>query len=455
MPKDKILIIDDEADFRETLKSILSKKYSPILASNGKEGLEILAKEVVSLVLLDLRMPKMDGIEVLKKVPTSEIPVIIVTASKDIKTAVEAIKLGASDYITKPLEVEELLAIVKKALENQKLVKENLYLREALKETYQYCDLIGKSPAIKKIMELIDSIAKTDSTVLITGESGTGKEIAAKAVHKMSLRKDAPFIAINCAAIPDSLLESELFGHERGAFTGALERKPGKFELAEGGTIFLDEIGCMPPQMQAKLLRVIEDKKIERIGCKAPFQVNVRIISATNIDFGDAINKKEFRADLYYRLNVIPINLPALRHRKEDIPLFVSYFIDKFNKILNKKIKNVSKGAEEILLSYDYPGNVRELQNLIERAVALSKGDLLTERDFGFLPKKKTNEEPEEKIISVEFPLHQAIDAFEKEYIENTLRIAKNQTVAAKMLGIARTTLYSKMEALGIDYEEV
>jgi DNA-binding NtrC family response regulator len=455
MPKEKILIIDDEADFRETLKSILSKKYSPILASNGKEGLNILEEETISLVLLDLRMPKMDGIEVLKKIPTSEIPVIIVTASKDIKNAVEAMKLGASDYITKPLEVEELLTIVKKALENRKLVKENLYLKEALKETYQYCDLIGKSLAIKKIMELIDSIAKTDSTVLIMGESGTGKEIAAKAVHKMSLRKDAPFIAINCAAIPDSLLESELFGHERGAFTGALERKPGKFELAEGGTVFLDEIGCMPPQMQAKLLRILEDKKIERIGGKAPFQVNVRIISATNIDFADAINKKEFRADLYYRLNVIPINLPALRNRKEDIPLFVSYFIDKFNKLLNKKIKNVSKGAEEILLSYDYPGNVRELQNLIERAVALSKGDILTERDFAFLPKKKTCDEPEEKVISIEFPLHQAIDAFEKEYIENTLRIAKNQTVAAKMLGIARTTLYSKMEALGVNYEEV
>jgi len=448
MNKLNILIIDDEADMRETLKSILKKNYSPASASSGAEGLKQIKEGNYKLVLLDLKMPEMDGIATLKEIKEidNSLPVIMVTASKDIKSAVEAMKLGAEDYIGKPFEVEELLAVIEKAIEKKQLESENRALREILKDSDRYCDLIGKTEKIRKIMGLIDKIAPTDSTVMILGESGTGKEIAAKTIHKMSGRKNRPYIAINCAAIPENLLESELFGHERGSFTGAMERRIGKFELADQGTIFLDEIGCMSMAMQAKLLRILEDQLIERVGGTAPIKVDLRIISATNIDFEKHIKEGKFREDLYYRLNVIPIKMPPLRERKDDLPLFISYFLDKFNKDFNKKIKGLDPKAQSILLSYDFPGNVRELKNIIERAAALASGSEIIEEDlFGL------NAAPPEMLIYNK-TLKDACEEFEKSYLIGILKQTKgNQTKASQILNVARTTLTSKIEALGIE----
>jgi DNA-binding NtrC family response regulator len=445
--KPPILIIDDEADMQETLKSILKKSYAPQAASSGEEGLKEIRSGNFALVLLDIRMPRKDGLAVLSEIKEfdASLPVIMVTASKDIKSAVEAMKLGAEDFISKPFEVEELLAIVEKTLKKRQLEIENKALKEVLAESETYCDLIGKSPQIGKIKELIKQIAPTDSTVLITGESGTGKEIAAKALHKISPRKNKPFIAINCAAIPENLLESELFGHERGAFTGALERRLGKFELADQGTIFLDEIGCMSPAMQSKLLRVLEDQIIERVGGTSPIQVDVRVISATNIDFKKHISEGKFREDLYYRLNVIPVQMPPLRERKEDLPLFIAYFLEMYNKELNKKIKSLTPAAQSLLSSYDFPGNVRELRNIIERAVALCRGDLIAEENLLGLT---VSAEP---TLSIAKTLKDACDEFERNYIRGALKaVGGNQSKAAQALGVARTTLSSKIEALGV-----
>lgn len=404
----------------------------------------MIKQESYSLILLDLKMPEMDGITALKKIKEFDpgLPVIIVTASRDIQSAVEAMKLGAEDYISKPFEVEELLVVAERALEKRKLKRENQYLKEVLKDSDSYGDLIGRTPIIRKVMELIDAVAKTDSTVLITGESGTGKEIAARTLHKMSPRKERPFIALNCAAIPENLLESELFGHERGAFTGALERRVGKFELADTGTVFLDEIGCMSPAMQSKLLRILEDRIIERVGGGSPIRIDVRILSATNIDFAKYIKEGKFREDLYYRLNVIPLNMPPLRERKEDLPLFISYFLDKFNKELNKKIKGLTTTAHSRLMAYDFPGNVRELQNIMERAVALSKGDQISEENlFGLSASVNITSQT----------LKAACEEFERSYIKGILsKTGGNQTKAAQILGVARTTLTARLKALGI-----
>jgi DNA-binding NtrC family response regulator len=446
--KNSILAVDDEPDMLETYRSILSKKYQLVSASSGLEALKLLSDRSFSLILLDLKMPKMDGLELLKKIKESEpeIEVIMVTGSKDIASAVEAMKSGALDYVTKPFEVKELLAVIEKALERRALIKENIYLKESLMRANAYCDLIGQTPGMLKIFEMIDRVAPTDSTVLIHGESGTGKELVARALHKNSKRSEKPFMAINCAAIPENLLESELFGHERGAFTGALERKLGKFELAEGGTLFLDEIGCMSMPMQAKMLRVLENRVIERVGGEKGISIDVRILSATNIDFAKVIEAGKFRHDLYYRLNVIPIELIPLRERKEDIPLFVNYFLDKFNKELNKKIRDFSPAALRSLADYDWPGNIRELQNVIERIVVLSKSDSIDSREIPFssLEKNAVRSLPGGK-------LDQLLGNYEKEIITLALTESKqNRTHASKKLGIARSTLNSRIEALGI-----
>lgn len=439
-----VLVIDDEEDLRLTLRSILKKDYSPQLASSGKEGLKLLKGQSFALVLLDIRMPEMDGLTVLKKIKelNDSLPVVMVTASRDVKSAVEAMKAGAEDFISKPFEVEELLAVIEKVAEKAELKKENQYLKEVLKDAESYGDLIGQTPGIKKIMGLIAQTAPTDSTILITGESGTGKEIAAKAIHKLSKRKNGPFIALNCGAIPENLLESELFGHERGAFTGALDRRIGKFELSDGGTIFLDEIGTMSANMQSKLLRVLEDHKIERVGGGSPIEVDVRVLAATNIDFPKHIREGKFREDLYYRLNVIPLHMPSLKDRKDDIPLFVTYFIEKFNRELGKKVKEISSEVLAYLKSYDFPGNVRELKNIIERAVALCQGDqlmmenLLTPTVSGSTGAKS---------------LKSALEEFEANYIKAALNETNGvQSVAAKKLGLHRTTLHARMNALGL-----
>jgi len=435
-PKPAILAVDDEADMLETYRSILAKQFSPLTASSGARALELLKEKTVELVLLDIKMPKMDGLTVLKQIKETEpeLGVIMVTASKDAASAVEAMKLGALDYITKPFDVKELLVVIEKALEKRSLVRENLYLKDTLKQATEYCDLIGRTPGMKKLFETIDKVAPTDSTVLIHGESGTGKELVARAIHKKSKRANKPFVAVNCAAIPENLLESELFGHERGSFTGALERKLGKFELADGGTLFLDEIGCMAAAMQAKLLRVLEGKTIERLGGEKSIPINVRIISATNIDFDREIKEGKFRHDLYYRLNVIPIPLIPLRQRKDDIHLFVDHFLKKFNKELNKGIKGFSAGATEALMNYDWPGNVRELQNMIERVAVLSNREIISEDDVPVLSSAKNS-----------------LEGQEKELILKALKDCNNNhSRAARILGIPRSSLNSRIRSLGL-----
>src|SRR3989339_1180575 len=443
--KQLILAIDDELDMLETYRSILGKKYTLLTASNPESAMKILEKQSPALILLDLRLPKISGLELLEKIklqdPTST--VIIITASKDIADAVESMKAGASDYITKPFDVKELLVVIEKGLNNYVLNHENIKLKALLKGA-AYENLIGSSPAMQKVFQMIENIANTDTTILLQGESGTGKELAARAVHQKSRRAGHPFVAVNCAAIPDNLLESELFGYERGAFTGALERKLGKFELADGGTIFLDEIGCLPVGMQSKLLRVIESKLLSRLGGEKELPINVRIVAATNINFEQAIEAGKFRQDLYYRINVIPITLPPLRERKSDIPLLTRHFLQKFTQETNKLVKGFTPEAEKALLQYNWPGNVRELQNLIERLVVLSRHDFISLDDLNL-----RQESPPLSISNG--ALRDEICPLEKEKISAALVEAKNNKAkAARLLGIPRTTLNSRLAILGL-----
>jgi len=450
MPKVKprILVIDDQDSMLKTYKAILKKSYCPVLVNNGQEALKVLANNPFSLVLLDLMMPQMNGVEVLKKIKEidPQIEVIMVTAVQDIKSAVSAIKIGAYDYLTKPFEIEDILSIIGKALEKRALLRENVYLREVLEKKCFYSKLVGSGEAMKKLFSVIEKVAVTDSTVLITGESGTGKELVAHAIHKQSKRAEKPLVVVNCAAIPDPLVESELFGHERGAFTGALDRKEGKFEVADGGSIFLDEIGCMPISLQSKLLRVLQDNVVVRVGGTNPLQVDVRLIAATNLDLKSAIEKGNFREDLYYRLNIIPIHLPPLRERKADIPLLLDHFLDKYNKEFNKRIQGFDKCAQKILVNYAWPGNVRELQNLIERIVVLSQDEEYISIED--LPLENISKKQEGDVLKT---LKQAQREFEISYLKSALlRCGGNQTKAAEKLGIHRTTLISKMKELGL-----
>ena len=390
-------------------------------------------------------MPEMSGLEVLKKIKEADknLEIIIVTAVHDIKSAVQAIKLGAYDYITKPFEADELLSIIGKALEKRSLVRENTYLRQALEEKGSFFDLIGRAEVIVKVFGLIDKVALTDSTVLITGESGTGKELAAQAIHRKSHRGQKPFVVVNCAALPEPLIESELFGHEKGAFTGALERKEGKFELADEGTIFLDEIGCLPLALQSRLLRVLQDNCVERVGGGQTIKLDVRVIAATNMKMEESVKDGKFREDLYYRLNVLRVHMPSLRDRREDISLFLDYFLHKYSKEFNKSIKGFSPEAVRTLSEYDWPGNVRELQNLVERIVALSENESLISAEDIPLENASHN--------LIKKGLKEAQNDFEKRYVKNALvEAGGSQTKAAAILGIHRTTLISKMEQLGL-----
>jgi len=450
--KQNILVVDDEEDILLLYKNLLKSEYNLTTTTSGPDAIKKISEEHFDLVILDVIMPEMNGIEVLKKIKEidSSMDVIMVTASKEVKPAVDCLKFGAFDYIIKPFEIEDMLSTTRKALERRKIIMENLYLKQALDERASMGELIGKNEKIRKIYDIIENISGSDSTVLIAGESGTGKEIVAETIHKKSKRRNMPYIIVNCAAIPENLLESEMFGHERGSFTGALDRHIGKFELANGGTIFLDEIGEMPLNMQVKLLRVVQEGVIERVGGERSIPIDVRIIAATNIDINKAIHDKKFREDLYYRLNIIPINLPLLRDRIEDLPLFVNYFIAKYNKELNKNVKYVTGEALRILQNYSWPGNVRELENLIERIITLSKEDHI---DTAHLPRELLNTKPDniEKFALEEGSLLKAVRNFEKKIIIEALKSSGgNQTNAAKTLGIHRTTLISKLEAYGI-----
>ncbi|MBU1026396.1 MAG: sigma-54 dependent transcriptional regulator [Candidatus Margulisbacteria bacterium] len=448
--KANILVVDDEKSMRDSMHMLLRQDYNVQLAKSGKEAIEIVNQQHIDLVLLDIRLPELDGIEALKIIKgiDESIEVIMVTAVIMVKNAVHAIRLGAYDYITKPFDIEALQEQVEKALEKRSLQQENQILRHLIDKEHQFEKIVGKSKTIKEVFKAIDDVAKSNATVLITGESGTGKELVAKAIHNRSSRKEKLIVAVNCAAIPENLLESELFGHERGSFTGAHERQIGKFEIANGGTLFLDEISSMPLPMQAKLLRAIQEREIERIGAGYPTPVDVRIIAATNSDIREAIKKYKFREDLYYRLNVIPIHLPPLRERKEDIQLLATHFLHKYNHEFGKKIVGFKKEAIKALEQHDWPGNIRELENLVERLVVLTKDDNIS---IDKLPQEITGticSEPDTKEQS----FHQAVKRFEADFIRRVLKKTKGKKgEAAKLLGIHRNTLLQLEKKLNIN----
>ncbi|MCJ7458694.1 MAG: sigma-54 dependent transcriptional regulator [candidate division Zixibacteria bacterium] len=440
----RILVVDDEESQREMLGGFLQKEgYSVSLADSGETALKLGQDDFFEAALIDLKMPGMDGIELLSRLKeiNPEIQVIVITAHGSIETAVEAMRRGAFHYVNKPVDLEELKINVKKALENQKVLSENRFLKEQLEEKYKDLKIIGESKTIRDVLSTVARVAKTDSTVLIRGDSGTGKELVARAIHTLSDRASRNFISLSCAAIPETLLESELFGYEKGAFTGATRRKEGRFELADEGTLFLDEIGDLSLETQVKLLRVIETQEFERLGGKETIKVNVRIISATNQDLERKIKEKSFREDLYYRLNVVSILIPPLRERKEDILPLVEHFIQKYNQKTGKKIQGITTDAKDILLSYPWPGNIRELENAIERAIVLGRGEAIDKPDLAYLSFQKTEH----------FPSDFSLKELEKSQILKVLeKTGGNLTQAAELLGIHRNTLRLKMKEYGI-----
>ncbi|HEY3298415.1 MAG TPA: sigma-54 dependent transcriptional regulator [Armatimonadota bacterium] len=371
-----ILIVDDEPNIRRVLDAVFTKAgYQVFTAENGHKALDIVSTEpLLNVILCDLIMPDLNGIDVLKAVRdvNPRISIVMMTAHGTIKSAVDAIKLGAFDYVTKPFDVDEIKMVVKNALERSRLIDENIQLKQELKSKYRFDEIVGSSGKMQEVFRIIERVADSNATVLIRGESGTGKELVARAIHFNSKRSGKPFIPIACAALPESLLESELFGHEKGAFTGAAGQKAGRFELANKGTLFLDEISEIPPSIQVKLLRVLQERSFERVGGVKTLKIDVRLVAASNRDLEDAVSKGEFREDLYYRLQVIQVFLPPLRDRKEDIPQLVEHFVGKFNKANGKNIKFVDQSVMDMLMTYNWPGNVRELENTVERGIVLA-----------------------------------------------------------------------------------
>jgi len=450
----QILLIDDEAHNREALTLLLAGAgYQVQSAASGEEALKILQHTPFEVVISDLFLPGVSGIDILKQVKEDSpyTNVILITGNASAETAVEAMKEGAFDYITKPLNFEKLKILVAKALEKSRLVAENLYLRQQLRGKYKFDRIIGNSPAMQQVFSRMERIVHTDSTILILGESGTGKELVAKAIHYNGPRREKPFVAINCGAIPAELLESELFGHTRGSFTGAVSDKPGKFEVANGGTIFLDEIGTMPMPLQMKLLRVLQEHEVERVGSSKRIKLNVRVISATNANLEDEVKQGAFREDLYYRLNVIPILLPPLRERREDIALLARHFLQKSCKELKRSLLSVSPAAMQAMESYDWPGNVREMENVIERTVALTDSDIIERRD---LPPGigGSDEEPPSgllcpKVTEEGVDMARVIEEIERRMITEALQLSGGvKARAAALLGINRTTLVEKIK---------
>lgn len=459
--KPKVLVVDDEMGVRRSIAVILRKTCDVIAVSSGEEALQKLKSEEIHLVLLDIRLPKMDGLKILREIKKTDenMMVIMITAIRDTKTAVEAMKLGAYDYITKPFDVLEIRALVERALEKRTLIKENLFLKMEIAQRDGYHEMIGNSEAISKIYSLIDRAAGSTSTVLISGESGTGKELTARAIHFKSSRAGKPFVVVNCAAIPENLLESELFGFERGAFTGAFERKEGKFEVADGGTIFLDEVCSMSTLLQAKMLRVLQSRpdgsyEIERIGSSKSIPIDVRVIAATNKNLKGEVEHGTFRQDLYYRLNVLPIEIPPLRNRKKDIPLLIDFFLNKFNRKLNKSIRGIAEDAVNFLVNYKWPGNVRELENLMERLVAIEDSSWISAEKLPVEVIFETDHASGQENM-LEFSLKKAKEQLERQFIKKALREATgNRSKAAKILGLHRNTLFLKMEQLGLKHKE-
>ena len=460
MIKDKILVADDEQSMREFLEIMLKKEgYKVSLASHGEEVVKLIDNDLFDLVLLDIRMPKLDGISALKRIKgiAPETIVIMITAYASADTAIKAMKEGAYDYITKPFKVEEIKLIIKNALEKKNLQKENILLKQVVRDRYHFGNIIGQSPKMMVLYDLLEKVSPTKTNILITGESGTGKELVAKAIHYNSPRKEKPFVTLNCGAIPESLIESELFGHMKGAFTDAIATKKGLFEVADEGTIFLDEISELPLLMQVKLLRVLQDKEFKRVGGTEDIRVDVRIISATNKDLEEAVKEKRFREDLFYRLNVIQIKLPPLRDRKEDVQILASHFLKKYSEELNKNILKISPEALQILLDYEYPGNVRELQNIIERAVALeSQQELTTHNLSSYL-----NEQPlmRKGPIDIDIPsegvyLEKIVEDLERTLLLKALDKTKGiKKKAAELLHINFRSMRYRLEKYGLNHE--
>jgi DNA-binding NtrC family response regulator len=442
-----ILVVDDEPNVRESFRLVLEDAYDVIDVPDGAAALDAVRTASVDLVLLDIRLPEMDGIEVLERLKALDegVEVILVTAVKTVRTAVAAMKLGAFDYVTKPFDEDELLSLVRRALQKRSLEREVTFLRGELARQHDREDIVGEHPEMQKLSRLITQVARTTTTVLITGESGTGKELIARAIHYRGPRRDKPFVPVNPAAIPESLVESELFGHEKGAFTGAHQRKLGRFELAQGGTLFLDEIGLLRPEVQAKLLRVLQEREIERVGGTHPIKIDVRIVAATNLDLKRAVASGAFREDLFYRLNVVPIAVPPLRARIEDLPLLVDHFIRRYNHECNKRIEALTPDALAALSSYSWPGNVRELQNIVERTVVLVEGPLISAADLP-LDLTISPTRPGSTTDKRRVDLNEASDRFERLIVQRVLEEARgNVSEAARVLGLHRNSLKVKL----------
>jgi DNA-binding NtrC family response regulator len=454
-----VLVVDDEEGVRASVRAILEETCDVLEAGNGVEALEVMKAHEIDLVMLDQRMPGEAGIDVLPRIKAADpsTVVVIATAVRELRTAVEALKRGAYDYLTKPFDVDDILMLAQRALDKRALEREVLYLRSALAGgptdaggiAGSFERMVGRHPEMARIYQLITQIASTPTTVLITGESGTGKELVARAIHARSERKSQPFVAVNVAAIPEALVESELFGHEKGAFTGAHAKKLGRFEMAHGGTVFLDEIGTLRLDLQAKLLRVLQEREIERLGGVRPVPVDVRILAATNVNLRSAVRARAFREDLYYRLNVVPIHVPPLRERREDVPALVEHFVRKIARECNRDVRGVSVGALEVLTRYDWPGNVRELENVLHRAVVLTRSPVIQLQD---VPLDVAMPETGSRLgEDTGPPLREAMEQFERQYILRVLEgTGWNVSRAARRLGVHRNTVLTKLSGWGI-----
>ena len=452
----KVLVVDDEKNYLFVLEDLLSDEgYDVLTASNASEAFEIIQRESVDTVLSDIKMPGMTGVELLEKILNvdSDLPVILMTAFAEVDQAVNAMKKGALDHIQKPFDNQDVKRAVARGVEKRQLVKNIRRLETELGNSWG--NIVGESEPMKKVFSIMQRVADTPTTVLVTGESGTGKELVARGLHQASSRSNAPFVSLNCAAIPENLLESELFGHEKGSFTGAVGMKEGKFEYADNGTLFLDEVGEMPLNLQVKLLRVLQEQEFQRVGGNREIKVNVRLVAATNKDLKEEVEMGRFRGDLFFRLNVVNIKVPPLRERRSDIPFLVAHFVGKYSRKLDRNIKEVDPEAMRVLYSYNWPGNVRELENVIESALVMSRGSTIKKSDLPSEIRKHnlTLEEPE-TMISMDSGLMDTLDAIEEKMIRQALKQSGNvQAQAAKMLGISRSNLQYKLKKYGIHSE--
>jgi DNA-binding NtrC family response regulator len=454
--KTKIMVIEGDLTVRNAIgDSLAAEGYEVVKAETGKTGMKLFSDIRADILIADIELPDMNGVQILREARElyPETKVIFMSTNGSADFAAIAMQEGACDCLAMPFSMNKLLLVIKRVIRMRLLEEENVSLRKRIEEQHGLGELVGKSPQILEIYDLIETVSQTDATVLIRGESGTGKELVANAIHLLSQRKDAPFIKVNCAALPETLLETELFGHEKGAFTGAIKLRKGRFELADGGTLFLDEIGDLPLSVQVKLLRVLQERRFERVGGNETIFVDVRLICATLKNLKEEIRRGAFREDLYYRLNVVPINLPPLKERREDILLLADYFVKKISKKMGKKVKGISEEAKRLLMKYSFPGNIRELENIMERAIALLKGDVIKAEDFPDEVREHTSAQAAvcQKIMELK-QLGEAVSIFEKEYIQNVLKATKGKKgQAAEILGISRKNLWEKIKGLEIE----